>query len=173
MRQLSTMPKVTWLVKGSSGIQNQFSLGYKPVMLTITYYSNNIKKNYLMYTLKILGVLWTEGGDINPSQPGPSRAVRGSECKHIITCWTRRVGGTQENGSLLEGRDGIWSRPWSLRGFTKRRMNMRKSMEKEMYCAQATVFDMTRNIRAWTSNESDGLGGATSRMKLGKPGRWV
>lgn len=57
MRQLSTMPKVTWLVKGSSGIQNQFSLGYKPVMLTITYYSNNIKKNYLMYTLKILGVL--------------------------------------------------------------------------------------------------------------------
>lgn len=44
MRQLSTMPKVTWLVKGSSGIQNQFSLGYKPVMLTITYYSNNIKK---------------------------------------------------------------------------------------------------------------------------------
>lgn len=26
MRQLSTMPKVTWLVKGSTGIQNQFSL---------------------------------------------------------------------------------------------------------------------------------------------------
>lgn len=39
------------------GFRTSFLCDYKPVMLTITYYSNNIKKNYLMYALKILGVL--------------------------------------------------------------------------------------------------------------------